>query len=108
MKDEKKENALQVLISHCKGGNATSPDAVFSKPLSDRKVITGPTDHPHLKKASGTSLVVQWLQICPLMQGMWVLSLVGELDPTGHRATKSICCNLRGPRAAMKSSQASK
>ena len=78
MKDEKKENALEVLINHCKGGNATSPDAVFSKPLSDRKVITGPVDHPHWKKASGTSLVVQWLRICPLMQGMWVLSPVGN------------------------------
>lgn len=53
MKDEKKENDLEVLINHPKGGNATSPDAVFSKPPSDRKVITGPVDHPHWKKASG-------------------------------------------------------
>ena len=27
----------------------------------------------------GTSLVVQWLRICLVMQGMWVRSLVREL-----------------------------
>ena len=27
----------------------------------------------------GTSLVIQWLRICLVMQGMWVRSLVREL-----------------------------
>ena len=31
-----------------------------------------------------TSLVVQWLRVCLLMQGTWVQSLVQE-DPTCHR-----------------------
>ena len=34
----------------------------------------------HCKKyQSGTSLVVQWLRICPAVQGTWVQYLVGEL-----------------------------
>ena len=41
-----------------------------------------------LKKigSSGTSLVVQRLELCVPMQGAQVQSLVGELDPA--------CCNL--------------
>ena len=37
---------------------------------------------------TGTPLVVQWLRICLPMWGMWVPSLVGEVDPTRHRTTK--------------------
>ena len=36
-----------------------------------------------------TSLVVQWLKICPAMQGTWVRSLVGDLRshmPWGNRS----------------------
>ena len=29
----------------------------------------------------GTSLVVQWLRTCFPMEGIWVLSLAGELRP---------------------------
>ena len=32
--------------------------------------------------------MVQWLRICLPMWGMWVPSLVGEVDPTRHRTTK--------------------
>ena len=38
---------------------------------------------------SGIFLVVQWLRICPAMQGTWVQSLVGELRfhmPRGNKA----------------------
>ena len=43
-----------------------------------------------LYKVSGrTSLVVQWLRICLLMQGTRVRSLVRE-DPTCRRATKPV------------------
>jgi len=36
----------------------------------------------------GTSLVVQWLRLCFLMQGVQVPSLVGELRPHMPRAKK--------------------
>ena len=39
-----------------------------------------------------TSLVVQWLKIHLLMQGIWVQSLVWE-DSTCLRATKAMCHN---------------
>ena len=32
----------------------------------------------------GTSLVVQWLRLCSPVQGPWVQSLIGEVDPTCH------------------------
>ena len=45
-------------------------------------------------------LVVQWLRICVAMQGKWVRSLVGNQDPTCHRAIDPmhynedpVCCN---------------
>jgi len=42
------------------------------------------------EKMTGTSLVVQWLRICLLMQGTWVQSLVGELKfPTYCGTTKT-------------------
>ena len=41
---------------------------------------------------SRSSLVVQWLRICFLMQETQVRSLVWE-DSTCHRATKPPCCN---------------
>jgi len=48
------------------------------------------THKTHTKiRRSGTSMVVQWLRICLLMQGIQVQSLVWE-DPTGLRATKSM------------------
>ena len=40
----------------------------------------------------GTSLVVQWLRICLLMQEIWVQSLVQE-DSTCLRATKPMHLN---------------
>ena len=40
-------------------------------------------------KDIGTSLVVQWLRIHLLMQGMWVQSLVQE-DPTCRGTTKPV------------------
>ena len=54
-------------------------------------------DKEKLLKAArkGTSLVAQWLRICLPVQGMWVQSLVRELDPT--------CMpQLRSPLAATK------
>ena len=36
----------------------------------------------HERGAGGTSLAVQWLRLCPPMQGAWVRSLVGELGST--------------------------
>ena len=39
-----------------------------------------------------TSLVVQGLRICLLMQGTWIQSLDWE-DPTGRRAIKPECHN---------------
>ena len=36
----------------------------------------------------GISLVAQWLRLCPLLQGMRVQTLVGELDATCPRAKK--------------------
>ena len=33
--------------------------------------------------------LVQWLRICPPMQGTWVHSLIQE-DPTRRRATKPV------------------
>ena len=38
----------------------------------------------------GTSLMVQWLRICLLMQSMQVQSWVRELGPTCHRAIKAV------------------
>ena len=43
----------------------------------------------HLYKIARTSLVVQWLRICLLMQGTWVRALVQE-DPTCCGATKLV------------------
>ena len=42
------------------------------------------------------SLVVQWLEVCLLMQGTWVQSLVWE-DPTCPGATKPGHCNKEWP-----------
>jgi len=44
------------------------------------------------KRMFRTSLVVQWLRICLLMQGTQVQSLVQE-DPMCLRATKPECHN---------------
>ena len=43
----------------------------------------------HLENALKTSLVVQWLRVCLLMQGTWVRSLIQE-DPTGHGETDPV------------------
>ena len=43
------------------------------------------------KKKKGTSLAVQWLKLCLLMQGVWVWSLFGELSshiPCGQKTNK--------------------
>ena len=37
---------------------------------------------------AGTSLEVQWLRLCHLMQEAWVQSLVGEVGPTCLEAKK--------------------
>ena len=59
---------------------------------------------------SRTSLGVQWLRICLLMQGTWVCFLVQE-DATYLRATKPVCYNhwacvpqLENPSPAIKRS----
>ena len=41
----------------------------------------------------GTSLVVQWLRIHPVVQQTWVQSLVGEQDLTCCKATEPDCPN---------------
>ena len=41
----------------------------------------------------GASLVVQWLRLQHPMQGMWVLSLVWELNPTCRGTAKPMCHN---------------
>ena len=45
-----------------------------------------------IKNICGTSLVVQWLEVCLAMQGMCVPSLVVELRSHCHRETKPMCC----------------
>ena len=37
-------------------------------------------------RIEGTSLAVQWLRICLVMQGTWVQLLVGELSPHAKEA----------------------
>ena len=41
------------------------------------------------RQLTGTSLVAQWIRICPPMQGTQVQSLVWE-DPTCRGATKPV------------------
>ena len=48
-----------------------------------------------------TFLVVQWLRICLLMQGVWVRCLV-QKDPMCHRAMKPVCRNLWAPALGLK------
>ena len=47
----------------------------------------GTENNKQKRNISGTSLVVQWLEVCLPTQGTWVPSLFGE-DPTCCRATK--------------------
>ena len=55
-----------------------------------------------------TSLVVQWLGIHPLVQGMQVWSLAGELDPKWHGATKPIHHNKRSCKPKLRPNAAKK
>ena len=37
--------------------------------------------HTYIINMMGTSLLVQWLRLCLIMQGVWVRYLVGEVRP---------------------------
>ena len=64
--------------------------------LWEKKIWHTQRKRPCEDGSRGAFLVIQWLRICLLMQGIHVQSLVKELRSHKPQATKPICCNCWG------------
>ena len=54
------------------------------------------------KEIAGTSLVVHWVRLHAPVQGVWVQSLVRELDPAHVLQLRSPQASTKSPHAATK------